>query len=265
MDPIENWLWQGSKAMQRRSKVQSRIQVLGLLTLWVSALVSTTLGEEFRVQIPALAGAYPYGQSRGPLPFDTGCYFASVKTVRLEFTGSYSMGWFDGDDIENFYHGPMGTGAWFELNHGAPWNLRWFGSVHFGTNGPFSCTLTFQPSWPKADWQFLENGSADLYAQHEYAITAGWGAMSIPPQLTVSSVTLVVEGERMFKILSLSRDGTLCWSRMPAPGVIRVYSAPELTGPWSIVATTPSSNTCCKVALSPGGSTRYLRAVYSDQ
>ncbi len=248
--------------MQGRSKVQCLARIVGILLIAIWALVSTTLAEEFRVQIPALAGTYAYGQSHGPAPFDLRCSLASVTAARVEFTGSYTMGWWDGDDVEDYYHGPKGGSARFELNHAAPSYLRWVASVHFGTNGSFSYTITFRPG-SQADWKFLEHGTADLYADHDTLI--GWGYMSIPPELALSPVTLVVEGERLFKILSLSRDGTLSWSPMPAGGVIRVYSAPELTGPWSIAATTPSSNTFCNLTLAPGGSAAFFRAVYSNQ
>ena len=248
--------------MQNRSKVQCRAQIVGAMVLSVSALI-TSSGEEFRVQVPSLAGAYTYGQSHLPAPFDLGCYLASVAAIRVEITGTNSMGWWDGDNVEDHYHGPRGSTASLVMNHAAAWYLRWFASAEFNTNGPFNQTMTLQPEGDGADWSFLQNGNADLYVENPFLL--GWGGMTIPPQLSVSSLTVIVEGERLFKILSVSRDGKLCWSPMPTPGVIRVYSAPELAGPWSIVATNASSNTCCNVPLAPAGKAGYLRAVFSNE
>ncbi len=129
----------------------------------------------------------------------------------------------------------------------------------------FSQTLTFQPWRKTTTWDFLLDGAADLYIQHSYVISFPEGGMTIPPQLTFSSVTLVVEGERLLKILSFSREGRLSWTPMPTPGVIRVYAASELAGPWSIVATTASSNTCCNLGPAAAGAAGYFRAVYSNQ
>jgi hypothetical protein len=249
--------------MQRRSKVQGCAQVVVVLVLSLSAVESTTSGEEFRVQIPALAGTYAYGQSHGPASFDLGCYLASVAAIRVEITGTNTMGWWDGDDVEDHYHGPRGSNAGLEMNHTADWYLRWIASAAFNTNGPFNQTMTLHPQEADAGWSFLQDGTADLYVENPLLI--GWGGMAISPQLTVSSLTVVVEGERLFKIISFSRGGMLCWSPMPTTGVVRVYSAPAPAGPWSIVATTASSNACCNVTLAPAANAAYLRAVYSNQ
>lgn len=253
--------------MQLRFKIHCYCRVVGILVLAVGALVSTTLGEEFRVDIPTLERDYAYGQSCGPIPFNLGCCLASVTSVRVEITGWYSMGWWDGADIEDHYHGPRGSGAWFELNHDANWDLRWswYAGVDFDTNGMFNRTNTFQPWRAPGNWDFLLDGAADLYVRHSFVVSFPEGGMTIPPHLTLSSLTVVVQGERLLRILSFSREGTLSWTPMPTPGVIRIYSASELAGPWLLVATTASSNTCCNVGPPSARSTGYFRAVYSDE
>lgn len=248
--------------MQTQSKVNRFAILAGMLVISATAPVSTAFGEEFLVQVPQLTGGCGYGQSRGPVPFDVGSCLSTVAVIRVEIAGTYSMGWWDGDDIEDFYHGPRGSIVDFEMNHDAGWSLRWSGSAGFGTNGLFNRTITLAPQGTNANWDFLRDGTGDLYVYH--SILLGWGRMTIPPQMTITSVTAVVEGERLLQIVSFSRDGALCWSRMPTEGVIRVHFAPEVTGPWSIVATNASSNTCCNVALPLGWNVGFFRIVYSN-
>ncbi len=61
--------------MRIRFKVHWALILVGMLVRFDNPLTPATFGEEFRLQIPQLAGGYPYGQSRGPVPFDLGAFF----------------------------------------------------------------------------------------------------------------------------------------------------------------------------------------------
>jgi hypothetical protein len=242
--------------MRIRFKVDWALIVVGTLILLDSPLTPVTCGEEFRLQIPQLAGGYPYGQSRGPVPFDLGACLAALAATRVEIAGTYSPGWWDGDDVEDFYHGPMGSQLYFEMSE------SWLSSAGFSTNGPFNRTITLWPQEAATSWYFLRDGTADLYVYH--SMIYGWGRMTIPPQMTISSVTVVIEAERLFRITSFSHDGALCWTPMPTQGVIRLEFAPQLSGPWSPAGSTGSSNMCCNVTFPPGENAGFYRIVYSN-
>lgn len=247
--------------MQTRLKVHWAVILAGLLVPLASPLTRATFGEEFRLQIPQLSGACAYGQWRGPVPFDLGSCLSTVAAIRVEVAGTYSMGWWDGDDVEDFYHGPMGSSLFFQMNHDAGLVRSWYASADLGTNGLFNQTITLRPG-AHASWDFLRDGTADLSLEHSGFM--GWGHMTVPPQATISSVTVAIEAERLLRMVSFSRDGALCWTPMPTQGVIRVHFAPEVTGSWSIVATNASSNTCYNVTFPPGGNAGFYRIVYSN-
>ncbi len=226
-------------------------------------LAPHTFGEEFRLEVPQLVESYAYGQLRGPVPFDLGWRLASITAIQVVVTGTYTLGWFDGDNVENFYHGPMGSGLWAQMNHSADWALRWSGSTHIGTTGPFSRTISLGPDSGRANLDFLLDGASDLWLEHEVVYSFG-GGMTIPPQATITAVTVVVEAERQFKIISFLPGSALSWTHTPTQGVIRVQYSPQPTGSWSTVASTWSSNGCCTITSPPATNAGFYRVVYSQ-
>lgn len=234
------------------------------LLLSVTLVTPRTFGEEFRLQLPGLVRDYRYAEPFA-VEFDLGCRLSAVTAVRVEITGTHTMGWWDDDDVEGHYHGPEGGWLGVAMNRGAISPFDWLdGTASLDTNGPFSRTITLRQSRAQPNLDFLLDGRSELRMENELLFSAGFGTFTVPPQITLSSVTLVIEAERLFKIISLSHDGTLCWTPMPAQGVVCVQFSPELEGPWSTVASTGSSNTCCKVSFAPGTKTGFYRIVYSQ-
>ena len=196
--------------MHTRFTVHWSTITVSILGLFAGPLTTTTFSEEFRLQIPQLAGGYAYGQSRGPVPFDLGSSLSTVAVIRVEIAGTFSMGWWDGDDVEDFYHGPMGSSLYFEMNCGAAYPYWWSASAGFGTNGPFSQTITLRGLGGGTNWDFLRDGTSDLYVYH--SVLYGWGDMTIPPQVTISSLTVSIEAERAPERLSIRVSQVeLCW------------------------------------------------------
>jgi len=234
----------------------------GVCAFLAGVMTSEAFGEEFRVPIHQLEGSYSYLQSRGPEPFDIGSCVSTVVVVRVEITGTHYMGWWDGDDVEDYYHGPKGGYLYITLNLGANSEPNFSIWTHFDTTGPFSRTLTF-PASVSQYWTFLADGVSDLRIHQEGIY--GWGTWTIYPLIDISSVTVSIEAERLIKIVSLSRDGTLCWTPTRSNGVTHVEFATDLAGSWTRVASTPSTNTCCNVTIPPESAAGFFRVCYSPE
>lgn len=198
------------KTMHTRFAFRWCTTTASLLALFASPVTPTTRSEEFRLPIPQLAGGYAYGKSRGPVPFDLGSSLSTVVVIRVEVAGTFSLGWWDGDDVEDSYHGPRGSSLYFEMNGDAAYPHRWGASVGLATNGSFSQTITLRRSGGGTDWDFLRDGTSDLHVHH--SLIYGWGGMTIPPQVTITSLTVSIEAERAPDRLAIRVSQVeLCW------------------------------------------------------
>ena len=216
------------KTMRQRVAVYGCAITAGL---FAGPLTTATFGEEFRLHLPELAGSYFYGQAQGPVAFDLGSSFATVAAIRVEVAGTCSLGWWDGDDVEDFYHGPRGGSLYFEMNHAAAYPYRWGASVDLGTNGPFSRTVILRRLGGGTNADFLRAGTSDLYVYH--SLLLGWGGMRIPPQVLVSSLTLSIEAERAPERLSIRTSQIeLCWATVTNAWYQLQYRSSLTTNQW---------------------------------
>jgi hypothetical protein len=244
-------------------RAQGLLIMAGVLVSSARCITPVAWGEEFRVAIPQLAGDYYYGQSRGPASFDIGACVTNVAAIRVEISGTHYMGWWDGDDVEDYYHGPMAGGIFAAMNRSAGWQWEWSASSYFSATGPFNRTLTLGPRLNGHDSSFLNDGTSDLYVYQP--ILVGWGMMTVSPLVSVSSVTVVIEAQRVIRISSFSLDGSLSWTPTPTQGVTHIEFTPTLTEPWTRVASTPGTNTCCTVTLPADANAGFFRVCYSPE
>lgn len=248
------WLRNNIGAIARKISLAWMFVVLPGLAAWA---------EEIRIPMPALTGDYTYGVASAPIAFDVGSCLATVAEVKVEITGTHEAGWWDENYFGMDLQGPKDGNLGFYLNRTDLYQ-SWYTTVHFTNNGQFTNTLTFEPSFPLRNtngYVCLFDGTNNLVGWTGHEVTTDGGRFITNPVISLSSVTLIVEAQRLLKINSVSKDGRLSWSRVPGQSSVRIESALQLTGPWSPVATNDSSTTSCIVPVPTPGMNVFYRII----
>ena len=229
----------------------------------MAPFVCISHAEEISIPMPAFEGDYEYLGSRGPYLFDLGTSLKTVSVMRVNVVGYHTMGWWDGHDHVDFYHGPRGGKIYFAVNY--PNSPLWRGGQTFVSDGFFSLTNTLHTlQSANGDWSFLSDGISDFYVENQEIPAMGAdGGFTIPPQISVFYISLQIEAERNLSITQLSTNGNVSWLPAYTQGVINIEVAASPTGHWERISSTTASNTTLDLELPPDN-TQFIRAVLEN-
>ncbi len=197
-----------------------------------AVMAASIYASEFLLPLPLLEGAYPYGSYTGPVEVNISSELYALSNMTVSISGVHSNGWWDGDDLWDFYHGPRGATIEIIMNvaGGFPW--MWQGTLRLSHDGSFSTNVVLGLS--SGNWDFLKDGVTDLQVLN--AIIFGFGNMTEEPYVDITNISLTIEGCPLPRFTSLKAGGTLSWSKLPTGGHLELFGTTSLTNSWEPVA-----------------------------
>ncbi len=235
--------------------------------VWIFCLITAipfrAYASEFVLPFPRLTGDLPYGNSVGPTNVDIGSGLSALSNMTVSISGIHQNGWWDGDNVEGFYHGPIGATLTVTMNCSASYPNRWRARLSLSSDGSFSNTVALGRCGGGTLWDFLEDGVTDLQVIHESLVGYG-GRVTTAPHVYIANMTLTIRGKPLPKFTSIGSGGTFSWSTTPSGGHIELFHAPVLEGPWQRVAAMTNHESSFTPAISNSSPPQFYRATWIE-
>ena len=234
------------------------------LSFWLGAVLPLiAYAAEFVLPLPQLTGAFPYGQTAGPIDICISSGLSALSNMTISISGIHHTGWWDGDNVEDFYHGPIGATLTFYINSTASYPDRWRARLPLSSYGNFSNTVTLGRCGGGSLWDFLKDGVTDLQAINELVYGFG-GHVTTAPYVYIADISLTINGKPLPKFTSIDSDGTFTWSTIPSGGHIELFNAPALEGPWQRVAAMTNQESSFTPTISNSSPPQFYRATWIE-